>query len=106
MQCPVCQANMRVSDREAVEINYCPECGGLWLPRGALEAIVARASAGTPQRSEGTNNRRDDDDDDEHDADDAPRRGGRGRPDDEGRRGEEGRRGGFREMLGNLFDFG
>ena len=45
MKCPVCDIEMRVSDREGVEIDHCPQCRGVWLDRGELEKIVARAES-------------------------------------------------------------
>jgi Zn-finger nucleic acid-binding protein len=33
-----------MSERQGVEIDYCPECRGVWLDRGELDKIIARAS--------------------------------------------------------------
>ena len=44
MKCPVCKdANLVMSERQGVEIDYCPECRGVWLDRGELDKIIARA---------------------------------------------------------------
>jgi Zn-finger nucleic acid-binding protein len=32
-----------MSDRQGVEIDYCPECRGVWLDRGELDKIIQRA---------------------------------------------------------------
>jgi Zn-finger nucleic acid-binding protein len=34
-----------MSDRQGVEIDYCPKCRGVWLDRGELDKIIERASA-------------------------------------------------------------
>jgi Zn-finger nucleic acid-binding protein len=45
-----------MSDRQGVEIDYCPECRGVWLDRGELDKILERsapqASAPPPQRQQ------------------------------------------------------
>jgi len=45
MKCPACESEMRITNREGVEIDYCPQCRGVWLDRGELEKIVARTSS-------------------------------------------------------------
>jgi uncharacterized protein len=42
MKCPICDIEMRISDYEGIEIDYCPQCRGVWLDRGELEKIIAR----------------------------------------------------------------
>lgn len=45
MKCPVCTTvNLVMSDRQGVEIDYCPECRGVWLDRGELDKIIARSA--------------------------------------------------------------
>ena len=69
MKCPHCQdADLVMSDRQGVEIDYCPRCRGVWLDRGELDKIIARA---TEYES---SYRRGDDDDDDDDDDDRRRR--------------------------------
>ncbi len=51
MQCPIDGAELRVSDRQGVEIDYCPTCRGVWLDRGELDKILDRAGR-APERSE------------------------------------------------------
>ena len=48
MQCPVCtNASLVMSERAGIEIDYCPQCRGVWLDRGELDKIIER-SAATP----------------------------------------------------------
>lgn len=45
MKCPVCtNVNLVMSERQGVEIDYCPECRGVWLDRGELDKIIERAA--------------------------------------------------------------
>jgi Zn-finger nucleic acid-binding protein len=37
--------NLTMSDRHGVEIDYCPQCRGVWLDRGELDKIIERAAA-------------------------------------------------------------
>ena len=40
---------LAISSREGVEIDYCPQCRGVWLDRGELDKIIDRAGpGGTP----------------------------------------------------------
>jgi Zn-finger nucleic acid-binding protein len=49
MLCPVCRVDLVMSDRQGVEIDYCPKCRGVWLDRGELDKIIDRAAPeGTP----------------------------------------------------------
>jgi len=40
MQCPVCKEPMVTLELNNVEIDYCFDCGGIWLDRGELEELV------------------------------------------------------------------
>jgi uncharacterized protein len=44
MPCPVCKIPLVMSDRQGVEIDYCPQCRGVWLDRGELDKIIERSS--------------------------------------------------------------
>lgn len=45
MKCPVCPAvNLVMTERQGVEIDYCPECRGVWLDRGELDKIIERVA--------------------------------------------------------------
>lgn len=46
MNCPVCQVALLMSDRQGIEIDYCPKCRGVWLDRGELDKIVERSLGG------------------------------------------------------------
>ncbi|MFD0740455.1 zf-TFIIB domain-containing protein [Lysobacter koreensis] len=49
MDCPVCKGvNLVMSDRQGIEIDYCPQCRGVWLDRGELDKLIERASAESP----------------------------------------------------------
>ena len=77
-----------MSERQGIEIDYCPKCRGVWLDRGELDKLIERAAPEpTPQQppmrqQEPTRQYRDDD--------------------DHHRRGHKRKRGGF---LGEIFDF-
>jgi Zn-finger nucleic acid-binding protein len=43
MPCPVCRVALVMSDRQGVEIDYCPQCRGVWLDRGELDKIIERS---------------------------------------------------------------
>lgn len=46
MRCPAgCDAPLVMSERHAVEIDYCPDCRGVWLDRGELDKILERAGS-------------------------------------------------------------
>ena len=45
MTCPVCAVPLTMSERQNVEIDYCPQCRGVWLDRGELDKIIERAAA-------------------------------------------------------------
>ncbi len=51
MKCPNDGAVLTMSERSGVEIDYCPECRGVWLDRGELDKILDRVAAETPGRS-------------------------------------------------------
>lgn len=48
MNCPTCKVPLVMSDRQGIEIDYCPECRGIWLDRGELDKIIER-SVNEPQ---------------------------------------------------------
>jgi Zn-finger nucleic acid-binding protein len=50
--CPACRVSLVMSERSGIEIDYCPQCRGIWLDRGELDKIIERAardSAPAPQ---------------------------------------------------------
>ena len=48
MPCPVCKVPLVMSDRQGVEIDYCPQCRGVWLDRGELDQIIERSGQDIP----------------------------------------------------------
>lgn len=87
MKCPNCKdINLVMSDRQGIEIDYCPDCRGVWLDRGELDKIIERSQA-TPSRSS---------------------RGGESKPDRSGRHGRDEyhyKKKKRKSLLGDLFDF-
>ena len=53
MKCPTCtDVALVMTDRQGVEIDYCPQCRGVWLDRGELDKLIDRAAlAPTPSRA-------------------------------------------------------
>ena len=95
MKCPNDNAQLLLSERQGVEIDYCPQCRGVWLDRGELDKLIEKVSVQPPSSEPIRNSpsnfaktqpfERDRDDDD----------------DDYRRRGTPKRK----SMLGELFDF-
>ena len=49
MQCPVCKTvPLTMAERSGIEIDYCPQCRGVWLDRGELDKLIERAAAQVP----------------------------------------------------------
>jgi Zn-finger nucleic acid-binding protein len=44
MQCPIDGSQLVMTERSGVEIDYCPQCRGVWLDRGELDKIIERAA--------------------------------------------------------------
>jgi uncharacterized protein len=94
MQCPACpETTLSMTNREGIEIDYCPKCRGVWLDRGELDKIIERSATQSARRP------------DERAALDPRRPPGEYRDydddDDYYRRHGKRRRG----LLGDLFDF-
>jgi Zn-finger nucleic acid-binding protein len=51
MHCPVDNAVLQMTDRQGVEIDYCPQCRGVWLDRGELDKIIDRSADIPPAAS-------------------------------------------------------
>ena len=69
MLCPVCKVDLLLSEKQGIEIDYCPKCRGIWLDRGELDKIVEKSANiedNFRQQERNTNNFRDDDDDDKY----------------------------------------
>ena len=98
MNCPVCDASLRVINKYGVEVDICPGCKGIWLDRGELEKVIEMEAAGgptqdvapgapndtrsrAPQSRDHTERRyRDDDDDDDEFRERRPQSDQHGRP--------------------------
>lgn len=48
MRCPVCDIDLAISDKQGIEIDYCPKCRGIWLDRGELDKIIERSARQEP----------------------------------------------------------
>ena len=48
MKCPTCNVALTMSDRNGIEIDYCPQCRGIWLDRGELDKIIERSVQNEP----------------------------------------------------------
>ncbi|MCK8465038.1 zf-TFIIB domain-containing protein [Aliiroseovarius sp. S1339] len=44
MKCPIDGTELKMSERQGVEIDYCPQCRGVWLDRGELDKIIEKAT--------------------------------------------------------------
>ena len=45
MRCPVCNdVQLLIADRQGIEIDYCPNCRGIWLDRGELDKLIERSA--------------------------------------------------------------
>ena len=42
--CPTCRVDLVMSERQGIEIDYCPQCRGFWLDRGELDKIIERSA--------------------------------------------------------------
>jgi Zn-finger nucleic acid-binding protein len=61
---------VKIAERQEVEIDYCPQCRGVWLDRGELDKIIDRSRKATSRRYE---------DDEDNDAERYRQGGGRRR---------------------------
>lgn len=52
MLCPSCQVELSMSERQGIEIDYCPKCRGIWLDRGELDKLIERSMQEIPARVE------------------------------------------------------
>ena len=100
MKCPVDGADLVMTERSGVEIDYCPQCRGVWLDRGELDKIIDRVTPAVTLQEPAREARRDE-----------PRRDDYREPRRDERRGDDRyrdddyrkkKRGG---LLGDIFDF-
>lgn len=99
MKCPACKTvALAIAERQGIEIDYCPDCRGVWLDRGELDKLIERADASYRRPNEHA--RGDERHDERYDDRDDDREEG-------GMFGFGRKKGGRREsMLSDFFDFG
>lgn len=99
MKCPIDDTVLQISERQGIEIDYCPSCRGVWLDRGELDKVIERSAA--LEAPTGSRDRLEDDDDDRHHDRRAPWENDHdqrlGRPAKKKKRGS---------FLGDLFELG
>jgi len=106
MKCPADGTELTMTERQGIEIDYCPQCRGVWLDRGELDRIIERSASFTSSGREGREFGFDERDrargyDEErriHDSDD-------GKYYDKGYDPRYGKKGKRKSFLGDLFDF-
>jgi len=109
MNCPIDGTALQMADRQGIEIDYCPQCRGVWLDRGELDKIIERTSGSSAATAASTRpppalaavpaGMRREPDDDWDDDDDTPRSSERYEGD---YRPQKRKR---KSLLGELFDF-
>ena len=45
MECPVCRVALVVVERRGVELDWCPDCRGLWFDEGEIELLAERSGS-------------------------------------------------------------
>lgn len=65
MKCPNDNATLQMTDRSGIEIDYCPDCRGVWLDRGELDKLIERSASQEASLHRQEPPRRYDDDDDD-----------------------------------------
>lgn len=53
MLCPTDGTALAMSERQGIEIDYCPQCRGVWLDRGELDKIIERNAVEAPAPEQG-----------------------------------------------------
>lgn len=49
MKCPIdTDTDLQMSERQGIEIDYCPKCRGVWLDRGEIDKILERSATEKP----------------------------------------------------------
>ncbi|HVW56244.1 MAG TPA: zf-TFIIB domain-containing protein [Rhizobiaceae bacterium] len=88
MKCPMDNADLVMAERQGIEIDYCPQCRGVWLDRGELDKIIERSAVEGRSRP--------------------PREGERPRPQDDHNPYQDDDRRPYKKrksLLGEIFDF-
>lgn len=47
MKCPNCNETLVMTERNQIEIDYCPSCRGVWLDKGELDKMLNYVSQNT-----------------------------------------------------------
>ena len=103
MKCPVDGSTLLMGERHGVEIDYCPDCRGVWLDRGELDSIIERSRADSPPAGRNAH----ESDNHDHDSDDLGYHDGHDRDDEDRHRDQPGsRRKGRFSMLADLIGGG
>lgn len=89
MLCPIDGSTLLLSERQGIEIDYCPQCRGVWLDRGELDKLIDRS-----------------DDDDDRDRRREPDRRDIDRRDDRERSPSQYRPKKKKGFLSDIFEFG
>jgi hypothetical protein len=45
MKCPACAIELKLAERSGFEIDYSPQCRGVWPDRGELDKIIERSDS-------------------------------------------------------------
>ena len=53
MNCPICNVTLLLAEKQGVDIDYCPQCRGIWLEKGKLEKIIDRMTTNSGFQSNG-----------------------------------------------------
>lgn len=59
MKCPLCNVDLLMSERQGIEIDYCPQCRGVWLDRGELDKIIECSTPSAAEPVRDSDDRRD-----------------------------------------------
>ncbi len=57
MQCPIDSTTLLITDRQGIEIDYCPQCRGVWLDRGELDKLIQRGEDDSDRDDRGRSDR-------------------------------------------------
>lgn len=96
MQCPIDGTQLVMADRNGVEIDYCPQCRGVWLDRGELDKIIERSGAAFTSPPPPPPQQQASRDDRGYDS---------RRDDDRAHKGRKRRENPVTDLLGDIFDF-
>ena len=96
MKCPIDAAELSMTDRQGIEIDYCPKCRGVWLDRGELDKIIERSTLNTSNENKSVDTNQ------QHYQEQQPSRMGHDNNYDDRQYGKKRKKEGF---LGDLFDF-